>query len=72
MFIIPQRESNSSMLFTAHGHGKFDLKVEFHMKNKYLYLEHMHSLIDHPHFILHVGIYATISNCLLGIAILCK
>ncbi|CAF2770421.1 unnamed protein product [Rotaria sp. Silwood2] len=32
--------------------------------------EHIHSLIDHPNFILGVGIYATISNCLLGIAIL--
>ena len=34
-------------------------------------LEHIHSLIDHPYFILGVGFYATISNCLLGIAILC-
>ncbi|CAF1321650.1 unnamed protein product [Rotaria sordida] len=52
IFVIPKRESNSSALFTAHGH------------------EHMHSLIDHPHFILFVGIYATISNILLGIGIL--
>ncbi|CAF3591783.1 unnamed protein product [Rotaria sordida] len=34
--------------------------------------EHVHSLIDHPNFILAVGIYATVSNCLLGIAILYK
>ncbi|CAM4804974.1 unnamed protein product [Rotaria magnacalcarata] len=49
VFIIPKRESNSSAIFTAHGH------------------EHMHSLIDHPYFILGIGIYATISNCSLGL-----
>lgn len=32
--------------------------------------EHVHSLIDHPEFILGVGVYATISNCLLGAAII--
>ncbi|CAF4381469.1 unnamed protein product, partial [Adineta steineri] len=53
IFVIPERETNSSTLFTAHGH------------------EHIHSLIDHPRFILSVGIYATLSNCLLGVAILC-
>ncbi|CAF0959064.1 unnamed protein product [Adineta steineri] len=52
IFVIPERETNSSTLFTAHGH------------------EHIHSLIDHPRFILSVGIYATLSNCLLGVAIL--
>ncbi|CAF3055391.1 unnamed protein product [Rotaria sp. Silwood2] len=52
VIVIPKRESNSSALFTAHGH------------------EHFHSLIDHPYFILGVGIYATISNILLGIVIL--
>ncbi|CAM4919297.1 unnamed protein product [Rotaria socialis] len=49
VFIIPKRESNSSAIFTAHGH------------------EHIHSLIDHPYFILGIGIYATISNCSLGL-----
>ncbi|CAF3580458.1 unnamed protein product [Rotaria sp. Silwood1] len=52
LFVIPKRETNSSALFTAHGH------------------EHIHSLIDHPYFILGLGIYATISNILLGILIL--
>lgn len=32
--------------------------------------EHIHSLIDHPEFILGVGVYATVSNCLLGAAII--
>lgn len=32
--------------------------------------EHHHSLIDHPDFILGVGIYATISNVLLGLGVL--
>lgn len=27
VFIIPRRESNASALFTAHGHGKFNLTV---------------------------------------------
>lgn len=36
-----------------------------------LYTEHIHSLIDRPLIILGVGIYATISNCLLAIALLC-
>ncbi|CAM4740320.1 unnamed protein product [Rotaria magnacalcarata] len=54
VFILPQRENNSTALFTAHGH------------------EHIHSIIDHPKFILGVGLYATISNCLLGVAILYK
>lgn len=40
--------------------------------NYRLLLEHIHSLIDHPYIILGVGIYATISNCVLGVAILCK
>lgn len=35
-------------------------------------LEHIHSLIDHPEFIFGVGVYATISNCVLGVVLLCK
>jgi hypothetical protein len=38
----------------------------------YLFIEHIHSLIDRPYFILGVGIYATVSNCLLGMIILCE
>ncbi|CAF0998217.1 unnamed protein product [Adineta steineri] len=32
--------------------------------------QHIRSLIEHPYFVLGIGLYATISNCLLGIIIL--
>lgn len=67
--IIPQRESNSTQTLKAHGHGEWRAR---RINEMLVSLEHIHSLIDHPSIILGVGIYATISNFLLGVAILCK
>ena len=74
IFVIPKQESNSTILFTAHGERKFceRRKCSIEWKSKIYDLDHIHSLIDRPELILGVGIYATVSGCLLGIAILCK
>ena len=69
VFIIPTRENNSLTLLTPHGNGQFK---HLNDRRRASSLEHIHSLIDNPKFILGVGIYATISNVLLGTAILCK
>lgn len=71
IFIIPRRESNATALFTAHGHGTFTCHWPHFSRKKHISLEHIHSLIDHPEFIFGVGIYATISNCVLAVALLC-
>ena len=73
IFVNSQRENNSTSSFPVHNHGK---NIHLNLKATHLtvclYLEHNLNLTNYTHFILGIGIYGTISNCLLGFVILCK